>query len=193
VSCPAPGNCAAAGFRQRPLFGSQAAVASQVHGRWRDAEQVPGTAKLIEAELTAVSCPSPGTCAGAGDARAAAGQQPFVVNEAAGRWRAARQVHAPPDNACPSWEITQLSCSSAGNCAAVGDYQNTAGSQVFVIDETGGRWGSARQVPGSASLNADGNATITALSCARGGGCAAAGSYKDSAGRTQPFVVTGGP
>jgi hypothetical protein len=193
VSCAAPGNCAAAGLNGYATVEGigQATVASEVHGRWRDAEQVPGTAGSGgRSELTAVSCPSPGTCAGGGYTGAGA----FVVAEIAGRWRAARQVQAPPDAIAGfSGAITRLSCSSAGNCAAVGSYQNKAGSQVFVIDEINGRWGRARQVPGSASLNAGGNAAITALSCARGGGCAAGGSYKDSSGRTQAFVVTRSP
>jgi hypothetical protein len=48
---------------------TQAFVVSEVHGTWRKAEEVPGTAALSKgrgAQITSVSCASPGHCSAGG-------------------------------------------------------------------------------------------------------------------------------
>ena len=50
----------------------------------------------------------------------------------------------------------------------------------LVVDETSGSWGTVTEVPGSASLNANGNAGVTSVSCATAGNCAAGGFYFDA-------------
>jgi hypothetical protein len=50
-------------------------------------------------------------------------------------------------------------------------------------------WGTAQEVPGTASLNVDGNAAVYALSCAAVGNCSAGGSYADGSGSDQAFVA----
>jgi hypothetical protein len=51
-------------------------------------------------------------------------------------------------------------------------------------------WGIAVEVPGTAALNAGGDAQVLAVSCWRAEACAAGGFYADAAGRQQAFVVT---
>jgi hypothetical protein len=51
-------------------------------------------------------------------------------------------------------------------------------------------WGTAREVPGTAALNAGGNAAVDSVSCTSAGNCSAGGSYKDSSGHQQAFVVS---
>jgi hypothetical protein len=84
-----------------------------------------------------------------------------------------------------------LSCTSAGNCAAGGYYTDSAGGeQAFVISQTGGSWGSAIEVPGSAALNLAGNGGIRSVSCASAGNCVAGGYFaKFHTGHTQALVV----
>ena len=83
-----------------------------------------------------------------------------------------------------------LSCASAGNCAAGGEYKDSTGhTQTFVADETDGIWGKAEEVPGTASLDVDGDAYGLSLSCASAGNCAASGSYEGESGLAQAFVV----
>jgi hypothetical protein len=82
-----------------------------------------------------------------------------------------------------------VSCASAGNCSAGGSYRDSSGQdQAFVVAESSGRWGRAKELPGSAALNA-GSAGIDVLSCASAGNCGAGGSYQDSSGHTQVFVA----
>ncbi len=84
-----------------------------------------------------------------------------------------------------------MSCGSAGNCSA-GGYRGgnigSPGGQAFLVKETKGTWRTAREVPGTASLNKGGDAAIRSVSCASAGNCSAGGSY--SSGTSQAFVVS---
>jgi hypothetical protein len=83
-----------------------------------------------------------------------------------------------------------VSCASAGNCTAAGSFSSSSGGQSFVVSETNGSWGTAREVPGTAALNQGGAAETLSLSCTPPGTCAAGGLYSDSSGHLQAFVVT---
>jgi hypothetical protein len=86
--------------------------------------------------------------------------------------------------------VNSVSCSSDGNCAAGGSYQDGSyAGQAFVVDQTDGIWGSAQEVPGSGVLNADGYAQVISVSCSSDGNCAAGGYYTDGSGHAQAFVV----
>jgi hypothetical protein len=51
----------------------------------------------------------------------------------------------------------------------------------------GVRWGTAIEVPGTAALNVGGNATVTSVSCASAGNCAAGGYYRDAGSNPDSF------
>lgn len=53
-----------------------------------------------------------------------------------------------------------------------------------------GTWHPAIEAPGTATLNQGGNAQIATLSCKSPGNCTAGGSYVDSSGRMEAFVVS---
>src|ERR1700733_9279946 len=56
-------------------------------------------------------------------------------------------------------EVTSVSCATAGNCSAGGDYADASlHLQAFVVSEAGGRWGTAIEVPGTAALDTGGYA-----------------------------------
>jgi hypothetical protein len=83
--------------------------------------------------------------------------------------------------------IEQLSCASAGNCTAFGEYQTSTGPQTpFAVTEKGGTWQSPRAlVTGNTS-----NYLAIALSCASPGNCAAGGSAPGPSGVYSAFVVS---
>jgi hypothetical protein len=116
---------------------------------------------------------------------------------AAAVWGTAKQV--PGSNALNQGgraDITSVSCASAANCSAGGSYASGLGgngkpnSQALVVTESGGRWGTAREVPGTGGLNAGGSAQIDSISCSAPGDCGAGGSYTDASGHVQAFVAT---
>lgn len=156
---------------------------------------MPGLAALNQgndAELSSVSCAAPGDCSAGGfyiDGSAAF--QGFVITEKNGTRGAAREVPGLGAlNLGGFARVTVVSCASAGNCAAGGLYHTgPVQVQAFVVTEANGRWGTARQVPGTLALNTGQDAFVTSLSCALAGNCAGAGQYDDSTSRTQAFVI----
>ena len=71
--------------------------------------------------------------------------------------------------------LTGVSCSSSGDCEAVGNYTGASGTmRPMVVDETGRDLG-----PGSAEVTApagDGTSTLNAISCNSKGPCGAVGA-----------------
>ncbi len=197
LSCPSPGNCTASGYYHDAATGfGQAWVADETNGSWNSAIGVPGTAALNtggDATARTVSCASAGNCAVAGYYKdASAGHdEAYVANETNGTWGTAIQVPGTAsfdNNGAAS--VRSVACSSPGNCTAGGYYADGSGAtQAFVVDETSGTWGTATEVPGTATLNDGGNARATTVSCASAGNCAAGGFYVDDVGDGQAFVA----
>ena len=158
---------------------------------WGRAIQVRGLPSHtpIDAEIHSVSCPSARDCAAGGFySRADGSRQAFVVSEANGGWSRARPalgLATPGDG-----EIDSLSCASAGNCSAGGQYyiSATGATEVFVVSEKHGTWGTAIPVPGLIRLNTAGDAEISSLSRGAAGNCSAGGYY--FAGTSHAFVVS---
>jgi Peptidase A4 family len=198
VSCGAAGNCSAGGYYV-DSSGNQAFVVSQVDGSWGTAEEVPGTAALNtggSAEITSVSCAAAGNCSASGDYQEHIGSnslpQAFVVSEVDGSWGTAEEVPGLAAlNRGGDAMTASVSCATAGNCSAGGYYTDRSGvPQAFVVSQAGGTWGTAEEIPGTAALNADGNAAIYSVSCGAAGNCSVGRSYLDGSGDSQAFVVS---
>ncbi len=195
VSCASAGNCSAGGFYTDSSGHTQAYVVSQVNGTWRTAIRVPGTGTLNQggnAEVDSVSCASAGNCSAGGFYKDGSWHyQAFVASQVNGTWRTAIKVPGTGtlNKGGTAW-VGEVSCASAGNCSAGGMYQDGSWSgQAFVVSQVNGTWRTAIQVPGTATLN-HGGASIVSVSCGSAGNCSAGGSYHDSSGRRQVFVVS---
>jgi hypothetical protein len=193
VSCATAGNCSAGGSYYTKLNPgkSQAFVISQKNGTWGKAIEVPGTATASSdgiASVASVSCASAGNCvAGGSYAPSGAGFQPIVVSETDGTWGTATELHGAGEGG----GVISVSCASTGNCSAGGFYSDSEGNtQVFVVSEKSGTWGTAIEVPGTATLNTGGTASIGSVSCASAGNCVAGGSYAVTPGHSQAFVAS---
>jgi len=75
----------------------------------------------------------------------------------------------------------------SGLLALVGMLGLVSGGSAATPAATG--WGKAREVPGSGTLNVNGNAAVVSVSCATSGNCVAGGHYTDGSGYSQAFVV----
>jgi hypothetical protein len=186
VSCASPGNCAAGGYYDALAAGAVghqlAFVVSEQNGSWGTAQQAaanlstgPGGPALIDS----VSCGSPGNCAAGGEFNNASGGAPeqaqaFVISEVNGTWAAARAV-AGTQSCCGDAVITSVSCASAGNCAAGGQFDYGGYNAAFLVNEKNGAWGKLMYVPGLNKVSRD--AYLSSVSCASAGNCAAGGSY----------------
>jgi len=189
VSCATAGNCAAGGSYAYGGGTTQAFVVDETNGNWGTAIEVPAAADGVES----ISCAAAGECA-AGGYHSSSGSLPgraFVVSEKNGSWGTAIEVPGTAKLNHMDAAVDSISCAAAGECAAIGDYQDGgSGTQAFVVDETNGSWGNAIKVPGTATLNAGGYAEVGSISCAAVGECAAGGYYMDGSRHQQPFVVS---
>ena len=173
------------------------AGAVRAAGAWGTAIGVPGLGALNKggrAQVTSVVCTSAVNCAAGGYYRDRLRHfQAFVVVEKNGRWGRAAEVPGlgalNKGNHATLWSV---SCTSAGNCAAAGDYHLASGRPLdFVVVEKNGRWGRAAGVPGLGALSKGGtNEGSEQVSCGSAGNCAVTGTYTDGDGHQQGYVAS---
>jgi hypothetical protein len=195
VSCATAGNCSAGGW-YTDSTATQAFVVNETNGTWGTAATVPGLAALNTgglAQISAIQCGSPGNCSAGGIyLDSTFNNQPFLVTETGGTWGSAAGVPgiSALEQGIPGASIGALACDAVGDCSAGGFYADSSSHrQAYVVSETGGTWGTAEEVPGSATLNAGGQAAIGAMACAPGGLCSAVGGYTDASNNHEVFAV----
>jgi hypothetical protein len=188
VWCAPGGLCAAGGTFTDPAGTTDAWVRTEVNGRWQLALEVPGLAALntygngapTGSGLNSVACVSAGNCAAGGyydfgPADWLEGEA-FVVTETNGTWGSAEDVPGIESVNQGQAGTTFMSCPSAGNCTAAGDYAPlnpnvcdvTDCNGAFVVNERHGTWAGAK-IMGYAGF-------VDALTCPATGDCVAAGT-----------------
>jgi PASTA domain len=88
--------------------------------------------------------------------------------------------------------INSVSCPSAGNCSAVGEYVDSSGNtQGLLLTETAGTWatGVEAALPANAA-SAKQYVYLYPVSCASPGNCTAVGGYVDSSGNSPVLLLT---
>lgn len=186
VSCPTDGNCTAAGMYDSGFGGppGEGLLLSEVDGVWQPGQEAPLPANVSgTAEIYAVSCASPGNCGAVGiyqDDSGSGGE--LLLDETNGTWRATLATVVLRDGEIGFPDATAISCPAAGNCSAVGSYDDSPDQEALLLDEVNGVW----QAGTSASLPDDSQTAHTAgldsVSCASAGNCAAVGWYVTSSG-----------
>ena len=190
VSCATAGNCSAVGDYVDSSGGDQGLLLSEVGGVWAagiDAD----VGSTSPAFLTSVSCAAAGSCSAVGVYTE--GPQGLLVNETGGKWMAGIRAPLPSDaSSDPGVFLGSVSCASAGNCTAVGRYQDSLGlGQGLLINETGGTWSTG--VKATAPANAESQqpaVDVGPVSCPSAGDCSAVGDYGDSSGYEQALLLS---
>ena len=85
--------------------------------------------------------------------------------------------------------VSTMSCASAGNCSAGGNFRDADGYHAFVVSQVDGVWQTFANVPGLVAANTDNNARVISVSCGSAGNCSAGGYFRDAVG-FQEFVVS---
>ena len=170
ISCKSPGNCSTYVTYEPDSETVYSSVVSEKNGTW-------GTAKRLGVALNSLSCGSPGNCSAGGSSSTG----PIVISEKNGTWGKPENVpgiarHAGDNPLFGGPAVAAVSCSSAGNCAAVGSFVSGDEAAPFVVAEKNGTWGKAAQVPGLAAIT-HGGSGLDAVSCASTGNCSAGGTY----------------
>jgi hypothetical protein len=185
VACARTSVCVAVGSYTNQGDGGEYFTATERNGRWRTAAQVPVPA-LGGVGINAAWCAPGGLCAAAGGFTDSGGAiQLWIETETHGRWQPALEVPGIAAlNVGGYATVDAVTCASAGNCAAGGQYATTARPnpflEPFVVTETNGSWGAAQEVPGIGPINSPelANGDTTAIACPSAGNCTAAGDYE---------------
>ncbi|MGO8958224.1 MAG: hypothetical protein ACLQFR_12770 [Streptosporangiaceae bacterium] len=142
--------------------------------------------------LIRVACTRRGDCSAGGSYNDADGNtQAMAVTQSRGRWGRAVEITLPANAAAePYAEVNGVACTRPGDCVAVGYYYVTGGyDQGFIVTQTRGTWGRARQATPPANAGAA-TAELFGVACTSGGACQAAGSYTDHAKHYQAMVIS---
>src|SRR5206468_1742698 len=88
--------------------------------------------------------------------------------------------------------VRSVSCSSAGNCSAVGEYADNAGHfrEGLLLTKTGGSWSTGVEAALPANASATPGVVVNSVSCFSAGNCGAVGSYFDDSGHLQGLLLT---
>jgi hypothetical protein len=170
-------------------------------GKWKasSAPVVPHTGGALN--LRSLDCPAAGKC----EAVALAGLNHVVRVTENGRQWSAGEIALPTDAAPlnppggPEPQLNSISCTSPGNCVAVGQYLGNRTTHPLLVTESGGTWatGVEPQLPANADTSSDPNQPdvgggLYFVSCPAAGDCTAVGWYtnKDAGHSIYPWVAT---
>jgi hypothetical protein len=132
-------------------------------------------------ELESISCTSSTDCVAVGAQTAAFSSQATYVIESAGSWGSPTVLHNSEDPTNPAELLSTISCVSAGNCVAGGNWVNVEGN-VYAesYTEAGGTWGSANDIGEPKQLT---NPFVDDISCVTTvSTCTIVGALSDSMG-----------
>jgi hypothetical protein len=198
VSCASAGNCTAVGNYEDSSGNVQGLLLSETAGAWATGVEptLPANAgsppQITLTSVGLVSCASAGNCTAVGIYTDSSGNQQYLLlSETAGAW--ARGVEATlPANAGPNHDVglKSLSCASAGNCTAVGNYVDSSGNtQGLLLSETAGVWATGVEATLPANASSEQDVNVTSVSCASAGNCTAVGNYSDSSYNPQGLLL----
>ncbi|HEY1774820.1 MAG TPA: Ig domain-containing protein [Solirubrobacteraceae bacterium] len=192
--CSSVGNCDGVGsfYDTNGATDSLALTARETDGVWSaaDVSLPPGwdtQAGGQHAALNLIDCSDEGDCTAVGGYSDTLGHaQPMAIGEVSGAWKAATEITLPSgadptDAGIFADALEGVSCTSAGNCVAVGSYDAGSGgiSAAMYAIETAGVWAPAVEVtlPSDALPPTNQDAYLYGVKCTSAGNCLAVGGY----------------
>jgi hypothetical protein len=195
VACTGADTCVAVGRYIDESGAQEAMVVSDTNGVWGPASEIKPPANAAgnpDASFFSLACPMAGSCVAVGEYHDENGHwAAMVAEEVGGSWTQASEV-APPANAAsgPEARLSQVACSQAGSCVAIGRYSNSSlQREALVVTQTGGIWGQASQITLPANAGSAPVASFDSLVCVVSGPCTAVGQYTDVSGNEQAMVA----
>jgi hypothetical protein len=169
ISCLPGAGCTAVGVSRvsgnKPIL----PLAESWNGNTWAIEPVPHPAGATETYLNGVSCRSASDCTAAGDYQNANGQ--FLT--LAERWNgAAWTIEPTPSPSTTDNQLSAVSCASAGDCTATGQYRKADGRAVSLAEHWNGRTWAVQNTPNPPGATFS---SLDGVSCASAGNCIAVG------------------
>ena len=195
VSCASAGNCTAVGGYTDSSGHLQGLLLTQSGGSWAAGAEAALPANAGSAPqvfLPSVSCASAGNCtADGGYVDSSGSYQGLLLTQHAGSWATGTEALLPANaGARQDAAFYSVSCASAGNCTATGDYVDSSGHfQGLLLTQSSGRWATGTEAALPANAGHD-IANVLAVSCATPGNCTAVGEYYDNSGNEQGLLLT---
>ena len=180
VSCPATGNCTAVGSNS-----AGKALAAHWNGKtWSD-QSVASPQQLNV--LTSLSCTAVKDCVAVGLAGTVSGPT-LSLGPLAEQWTGGSWTVLTPANPAPAGDLTELnsiSCTSATNCMAVGDYMDQAGtSDTTLAEQWNGTTWTPLTTPSAVTFS-----VLVSVSCPSAAHCVAVGvSSPTASGALSPLT-----
>jgi hypothetical protein len=199
VSCGAVGHCVIVGSYLNSSSEQEALLLTGTvsSGAWtftESAASLPsGAATSPGASLSSVSCAASGACSAVGSyENASHREQGLLVAETGSVWETGTTAALPGDAASdPGVSLSSVSCTSAGDCDAVGDYYTGNGNlQGLMLTATAGNWGSADEPTLPSDAGSAEFVSLSSVSCSAASTCAATGNYADESFSLHPLVLS---
>lgn len=207
VACPVAGGCVAVGNYTDAGQQLEGLIETQSASGWAPSE-MPAPQGVSSASFRPgfydLACAAAASCAAVGLFGPDNDQQGLLETDSNGTWSPTVVDLSQMDPAAaanPTALVPAVSCPGAGDCTAVGIFEDIDGAyEAFAVSEDGGTW----QAPTALSLPADASTTpdasadpiqndlyLNGISCASVGNCTAVGSY-DAGGDNDidAFTVT---
>jgi hypothetical protein len=191
VSCAPNGDCTAVGGygdRRSHQFGM---ILSEHAGRWGPAKQTPLPANAgpnpqqgnaPRSPMGSIACPSAGKCSAVGWYLDDHGSyHGLLLRERASTWSPSELVfpsgvRAIPGISQPGISLDSVACRSAGNCLAVGPYNQSPNRlRPLLVTERNGRWVEGTEAPPPKGAGKNYNASLSSVSCPAPETCVAVG------------------
>ena len=141
------------------------------------------------ATINSIACPTAGNCTAVGHFTDAHGNVAAIAaSEVDHVWAAAVQPFGTIEPSITAPDLLSVSCSSPGNCAAVGvETVNQAWTDGLLLGESNGTWNSSLSWG-----EYDKGTTFSPVSCPpkSAGACTAGGYYVDASGKQQALLLT---
>jgi hypothetical protein len=170
---------------------------TETRGYWEsglEAVLPPGAAVADQlVDLNSVSCSSAGNCSAVGTYYDSSGAEGLLLTETAGNWAAGIEATLPANAAVANQQVrlNSVSCTSAGNCIAVGSYSDGSDAQALLLAQTAGNWENGVEAALPANAAATGQAAgLSSVSCGSAGNCSAVGGYQDNSGNGPGLLLT---
>jgi hypothetical protein len=197
VSCTSEHFCAAAGYLSIGQYQERAFVVDWSHGTWNHPIFVAGLRRPSIG--VKVACSSAGNCVLGGQYYERGRESvPMIAEDRAGIWHHAMELPGMKRlNVGHAGYVFALACPRSGDCVVGGAYSDKRkGYQSFVETESHWKWSSARELPGTSTLNSGADThnfgnddAFMGLSCTSVGNCVGGGDYVSSKGDLLSFVA----
>lgn len=197
VSCASAGNCGAVGTYFDSSNHTQGLLLTEASGMWAtgvEASLPANAAASPYVYLDSVSCASADNCTAVGQYIDSSNHtQGLLLTQTGGAWTPGVEAVLPANASTtqPAVHMGSVSCASAGNCTAVGQYSDSSNrTQGLLLTEASGAWAAGVEAVVPANANASPQVQLNSVSCAAAGNCTVVGQYYDGSNVRQGLFLT---